>query len=69
MKCPNCANPKTRVVFVRQKVIGTALRAQRRRKCPRCGWRLTTDERILRVDPPKTGPERRGRRKQAAAET
>lgn len=43
MRCPNCANPDTKVVDSREAEEGAAIR--RRRVCDACGERFTTFER------------------------
>ncbi|MGH2379555.1 MAG: transcriptional regulator NrdR [Candidatus Limnocylindria bacterium] len=43
MRCPNCANPDTKVVDSREAEEGAAIR--RRRVCDSCGERFTTFER------------------------
>src|SRR3972149_12342117 len=43
MRCPNCANPDTKVVGSREAEEGAAIR--RRRVCDACGERFTTFER------------------------
>lgn len=40
MKCPNCHYPKSIVLTSRPQEEWV----YRRRKCPKCGWRWTTEE-------------------------
>ncbi len=44
VRCPNCANPDTKVVDSREAEEGAAIR--RRRVCDACGERFTTFERV-----------------------
>jgi transcriptional repressor NrdR len=47
MHCPFCRNPDSRVIDSRAADDGTAIR--RRRSCPECGRRFTTQETVLQM--------------------
>ncbi|MGH3390575.1 MAG: transcriptional regulator NrdR [Actinomadura sp.] len=47
MHCPFCRNPDSRVIDSRAADDGTAIR--RRRSCPECGRRFTTQESVLQM--------------------
>lgn len=44
MRCPECENPKTRVISTREGRTGAQIR---RRKCEKCGFRFTTNEAFM----------------------
>ena len=45
MLCPNCEHPRTKVEETRD----TGERILRVRRCPECGWRVTTEEHYAEV--------------------
>ncbi|WP_182907905.1 transcriptional regulator NrdR [Microbispora sp. H13382] len=53
MHCPFCRNPDTRVVDSRAAEDGAAIR--RRRTCPECGRRFTTQETVLLMVSKRSG--------------
>ena len=53
MHCPFCRNPDSRVIDSRAADDGTAIR--RRRSCPECGRRFTTQETVLQMVAKRTG--------------
>jgi transcriptional repressor NrdR len=53
MYCPFCRNPDSRVIDSRSTDDGTAIR--RRRSCPACGRRFTTQETVLLMVAKRSG--------------
>jgi transcriptional repressor NrdR len=53
MHCPFCRNPDSRVIDSRAADDGTAIR--RRRSCPECGRRFTTQETVLQMVGKRSG--------------
>jgi transcriptional repressor NrdR len=53
MHCPFCRNPDSRVIDSRSTDDGTAIR--RRRSCPECGRRFTTQETVLLMVAKRSG--------------
>jgi transcriptional repressor NrdR len=53
MYCPFCRNPDSRVIDSRSTEDGTAIR--RRRSCPECGRRFTTQETVLLMVAKRSG--------------
>ncbi|ACY97161.1 MULTISPECIES: transcriptional regulator NrdR [Thermomonospora] len=53
MHCPFCRNPDSRVIDSRSVEDGTAIR--RRRSCPQCGKRFTTQETVLQMVAKRSG--------------
>ena len=53
MYCPFCRNPDSRVIDSRTTDDGTAIR--RRRSCPECGRRFTTQETVLLMVAKRSG--------------
>src|SRR4051812_32105074 len=53
MHCPFCRHPDTRVVDSRSTEDGAAIR--RRRTCPECGRRFTTQESVLLMVSKRSG--------------
>jgi transcriptional repressor NrdR len=51
--CPFCRNPDSRVIDSRSVEDGTAIR--RRRSCPQCGKRFTTQETVLQMVAKRSG--------------
>jgi transcriptional repressor NrdR len=66
MRCPFCHSPDTQVIDSRSSEEGWTIR--RRRKCPKCGKRFTTYERVELAMPTiiKRGGENRIYARQAA---
>ena len=53
MHCPFCRNPDSRVIDSRAADDGAAIR--RRRSCPECGRRFTTQETVLQMVAKRSG--------------
>ncbi|MBW8487631.1 transcriptional regulator NrdR [Actinomadura parmotrematis] len=53
MHCPFCRNPDTKVIDSRSTDDGAAIR--RRRSCPECGKRFTTQENVLLMVAKRSG--------------
>ncbi|MFC0042120.1 transcriptional regulator NrdR [Actinomadura rayongensis] len=53
MHCPFCRNPDTKVIDSRSADDGAAIR--RRRSCPECGKRFTTQENVLLMVAKRSG--------------
>ncbi|REE95511.1 transcriptional regulator NrdR [Thermomonospora umbrina] len=53
MHCPFCRNPDSRVIDSRSTEDGAAIR--RRRACPECGRRFTTQETVLQMVAKRSG--------------
>lgn len=53
MHCPFCRNPDSRVIDSRSTDDGAAIR--RRRSCPECGKRFTTQETVLQMVAKRSG--------------
>jgi transcriptional repressor NrdR len=53
MHCPFCRNPDSRVIDSRAADDGAAIR--RRRSCPECGRRFTTQESVLQMVAKRSG--------------
>ncbi|RAY10826.1 transcriptional regulator NrdR [Actinomadura craniellae] len=53
MHCPFCRNPDSRVIDSRSTEDGAAIR--RRRSCPECGRRFTTQETVLQMVAKRSG--------------
>src|SRR5690242_21487045 len=53
MHCPFCRNPDSRVIDSRTADDGTAIR--RRRACPECGRRFTTQETVILMVAKRSG--------------
>jgi transcriptional repressor NrdR len=53
MHCPFCRNPDSRVIDSRSTEDGAAIR--RRRSCPECGRRFTTQETVLLMVAKRSG--------------
>ena len=53
MHCPFCRNPDSRVIDSRANDDGAAIR--RRRACPECGRRFTTQETVLQMVAKRSG--------------
>lgn len=53
MHCPFCRNPDSRVIDSRSTEDGAAIR--RRRSCPECGKRFTTQESVLQMVAKRSG--------------
>lgn len=53
MYCPFCRNPDSRVIDSRSTEDGAAIR--RRRACPQCGRRFTTQETVLQMVAKRSG--------------
>jgi transcriptional repressor NrdR len=53
MHCPFCRNPDSRVIDSRAADDGAAIR--RRRSCPQCGRRFTTQETVLQMVAKRSG--------------
>src|SRR5258708_1296416 len=53
MQCPFCRNPDSRVIDSRSTEDGAAIR--RRRSCPECGKRFTTQESVLLMVAKRSG--------------
>ncbi|GAA4073346.1 MULTISPECIES: transcriptional regulator NrdR [Actinomadura] len=53
MHCPFCRNPDTKVIDSRSTDDGSAIR--RRRSCPECGKRFTTQENVLLMVAKRSG--------------
>jgi transcriptional repressor NrdR len=53
MHCPFCRNPDSRVIDSRSTEDGSAIR--RRRSCPECGRRFTTQETVLLMVAKRSG--------------
>ena len=55
MFCPYCRNPDSRVIDSRTADDGTAIR--RRRSCPSCGRRFTTQETVILMVAKRSGAQ------------